>query len=202
MTVPAAPRVIRALRSLAQEPSARERCELCGAGLAPAHGHVVNPKAHALKCACAACALLFSGPAGTAWKSVAPRAERLRDFQLTAAEWDSLSIPINLAFFYRSSVTGRVAAFYPSPAGMTECQLPLDGWDSLIARNPVLAELPEDIEALLVNRLNFAQDHYRVSIDECYKLAGIIRLRWKGLTGGAEVWAEVSKYFLELGGHA
>lgn len=198
MTSPAAPRVIRALRSLAREPAARERCELCGAGLPPAHGHVVNPKAHALKCACPACALLFSGPAGTAWRRVEPRAERLKDFQLTAAEWESLSIPINLAFFYRSSVTGRVAAFYPGPAGMTECQLTLDGWAAIAARNPVLSELQEDVEALLVNRLNFAQDHYRVSIDECYKLAGLIRLRWKGLSGGPEAWADVSRFFLEL----
>jgi hypothetical protein len=35
-------------------------------------------------------------------------------------------------------------------------------------------------------------------IDECYKLVGLIRANWKGLSGGAEVWTEVGRFFLEL----
>jgi hypothetical protein len=46
--------------------------------------------------------------------------------------------------------------------------------------------------------VNFTRDHYRTSIDHCYRLAGLIRLHWKGLTGGTAVWAEVSSFFLEL----
>ena len=34
--------------------------------------------------------------------------------------WQSLLIPINLAFFYRQSATGKVLAMYPSPAGAIE----------------------------------------------------------------------------------
>lgn len=198
MTIPVASRVIRTLRDLAREPAVREHCEMCGDGLAAAHPHLVNPKEHALKCACGACALLFSMPNGAAWKRVESRSERIAGFNLTDAEWESLSIPINLAFFFRSSVSGRVTAFYPGPAGMTECLLPLEGWAALVASHPILGDLQEDVEALLVNRVNFTRDHYRTSIDHCYRLAGLIRLHWKGLTGGTAVWAEVSSFFLEL----
>ena len=54
----------------------------------------------------------------------------------------------------RSSVSGGVVAFYPSPAGATESELSLDAWDALVGRNPVLEELDPDAEALIVNRLS------------------------------------------------
>ena len=41
-------------------------------------------------------------------------------------------IPIGLAFFMRSSVSGGVVAFYPSPAGATESELSLEAWDELV----------------------------------------------------------------------
>ena len=37
-----------------------------------------------------------------------------------------------------------------------------------------------------------------VPIDECYKLVGLIRLHWHGLSGGTEVWREVAQFFAEL----
>jgi len=58
--------------------------------------------------------------------------------------------------------------------------------------------LEPDVEALLVNRVNGARDFYRVSIDECYKLVGLIRLNWRGLSGGTEVWAEIARFFVRL----
>ena len=35
-------------------------------------------------------------------------------------------------------------------------------------------------------------------IDECYKLVGIIRMHWKGLSGGTEVWKELGEFFTSL----
>ena len=35
-------------------------------------------------------------------------------------------------------------------------------------------------------------------IDECYKLVGLIRLHWRGLSGGAVVWGEIGRFFDEL----
>ena len=44
-------------------------------------------------------------------------------FDCDAEIWGRFQIPIGLAFFMRSSVTGGVVAFYPSPAGATESEL-------------------------------------------------------------------------------
>jgi hypothetical protein len=35
-------------------------------------------------------------------------------------------------------------------------------------------------------------------IDECYKLVGLIRMHWKGLSGGTEVWRELGEFFTNL----
>ena len=53
------------------------------------------------------------------------------------AQWDSLMVPISMAFFFRSTPDARVVAFYPSPAGATESLLPLETWKDIEAANPV-----------------------------------------------------------------
>jgi hypothetical protein len=47
------------------------------------------------------------------------------------------------------------------------------------------------VEALLVNRIQGARDYFIVPIDECYKLTGIIRRYWSGISGGDEVWEQI-----------
>ena len=134
-------------------------------------------------------------------RSLPPRAPRRRflsDFRLTDAQWEDLHLPINLAFFFRSTRAGRVVAVYPSPAGGTESLLTLEAWHQLEEENPVLRELEPDVEALLVNRLGPAREHYRVPIDACYRLVGLIRAGWRGLSGGAEVWEEIGQFFAGL----
>ena len=64
-----------------------------------------------------------------------------------------------------------------------------------------------DVEALLVNRVSRARDgaaaeYYLAPIDECYKLTGLIRARWRGLSGGAEVWEEIRNFFTALKKHS
>src|SRR5262249_58091234 len=91
----------------------RERCELCDAELAAEHSHLVEPATRRLACACEACAMLFSGPAGGRYRRV-PRGVRfLADFRLTDAAWDGLGIPIDLAFFLHSTPAEGVIALYP-----------------------------------------------------------------------------------------
>jgi hypothetical protein len=58
--------------------------------------------------------------------------------------------------------------------------------------------LAPDVEALLVNRTKRKREYYRVSIDHCFALAGLIRTRWRGLSGGGEVWDAISSYFARL----
>ncbi len=103
-----------------------------------------------------------------------------------------------MAFFFRNSALERVAAFYPSPVGATESLLSLEAWADLESRNPVLATMEPDVEALLVNRARGAREHWLVPVDACYRLVGLIRTRWKGLAGGDDVWLELGAFFEDL----
>lgn len=176
----------------------RERCELCDAALAPEHSHLIEPANRRLACACEACAILFSGQAAGRYRRVPRRVRYLADFLLTDAAWDGLGIPIDLAFFLQSTPVEGVVAVYPSPAGATESLVSAEAWTALAEVNPVLRELEPDVEALLVNRVRGAREAYRVGIDECYKLVGVIRTEWRGLSGGQEVWEAIGRLFARL----
>ena len=89
-------------------------------------------------------------------------------------------------------------AYYPSPAGSTESLLGLDAWEEIVRNNPTLTRMGPDVEALLVNRTQERHDYFIAPIDQCYKLTGIIRMHWRGFSGGDAVWSEVDKYFFEL----
>ena len=63
--------------------------------------------------------------------------------------------------------------------------------------------MESDVEGLLVNRLGYSRgystaEYYLLPIDECYKLVGLIRMHWKGLSGGAEVWKELGEFFASV----
>jgi hypothetical protein len=192
------------LRQFARKPERPvEKCEMCSAELRSEHSHLIELTQRRLHCACDACAMLFSGQAGTKYKRVPRDARRLANFKMTDAEWDGLLIPINLAFFLQNSMDSRVSALYPSPAGATESLLPLEAWSSILEANPVLSELQPDVEALLVNRVGQSRgsapaEYYIVPIDACYKLVGLIRIHWRGLSGGTEVWREIGNFFADL----
>lgn len=191
------------LRQFARSRPPAERCELCSAGLAHEHPHLVEVASRQIVCTCEACATLFDGLAGSKYRRVSRRAQLLSDFKMTDAQWDSLLIPINMAFFFHSSVEGRIIPIYPSPAGAVESLLPLDSWNEIVRENAILCHLRPDIEALLVNRVGHAHEltdaeYYIAPIDECYRLVGLIRANWKGLSGGTEVWAEIGRFFSQL----
>lgn len=175
-----------------------EICELCGAALPSEHQHLIEPESRRLACSCDACAILFSGQQGAKYRRVPRRVEGLPDFRMTDEQWEILHIPINLAFFFRSVPAQRVVVLYPSPAGATESLLSFESWCELEEANPVLREMEPDVEALLVNRVRQKRDYYRVPIDHCYKLIGIIRANWRGLSGGTEVWEAIDQFFAGL----
>lgn len=196
-----------ALRQFARRRRPVEQCEMCSAEVGPGHPHLLEPGQRKFLCTCDACALLFSGQSNSRYKRVPRRVRMLADFRMTDAQWDGLMIPINMAFFYKSSVDGKVVALYPSPAGATESLLALDAWEEIVAENPVLNSMETDVEALLVNRMAQARssavpEFYLLPIDECFKLVGLIRTHWRGLSGGTEVWQEIGRFFAALKTHA
>lgn len=176
---------------------------MCSKELAANHQHLLEPVKRKLVCACDACAILFSSQGETKYKRVPRRVRFLESFRLTDGQWDGLMMPINMAFFFKSSPQNRVIALYPSPAGATESLLSFDTWDEIELENPVLVEMEADVEALMVNRIGHARgfsnpEYYIVPIDECFKLVGLIRSRWQGLSGGTEVWREIGQFFNDL----
>jgi uncharacterized protein DUF5947 len=194
------------LRQFARKRGPVERCEMCSRELPPEHEHLVEPVNRKLVCACGACAILFEGQ-GMKYKRVPRRVLFLKDFELTDAQWDSLMVPIEMAFFFHSTPHGKMIALYPSPAGPTESLLGLDTWNDIVETNAVLSQLEPDVMALLVNRVGHVRsgvpaEYFLAPIDECYKLVGLIRGHWRGLSGGTEVWREISAFFTALKGRA
>ncbi|WZO98774.1 DUF5947 family protein [Isosphaeraceae bacterium EP7] len=183
------------LRQFVRPRPPAERCELCGASIAPEHSHLLEPSTRQLHCACTACSICLSGLQDARYQRVPPRADSLDDFRMSEEIWEDFHLPINLAFFLHNSAAGRVQAYFPSPAGATESLLTLESWDRLVSENLVLRTLQPDVEALLVNRLNGSNATYLVSVDECYKLVGLIRAYWHGFSGGAAVWGQIVAYF-------
>jgi hypothetical protein len=195
------------LRRLAQRPATRSRdepleeeCELCGLPIPPEHRHVLDLENRNLLCACRACAVLLDQRAagGGHWRLVPERRLRLDEFRMPDELWEALNIPVDMAFFFNDTTAGRVVAYYPSPMGPTESALKLESWDALEAANDILLTLEPDVEALLVNRARGKRRQWLVPIEDCYALVAVIRTRWRGFSGGREVWDELDRFYEEL----
>jgi hypothetical protein len=180
----------------AAAPAPEEACDLCGKPLDPDHRHVLNLVDRRILCTCESCLALRGGdpelrPTGT-------RTVWLDDFTLSDETWASFGIPIGLAFFIDSSATGGIVALYPSPAGATESELEIGTWRDLRSENPVLMGLEPDAEALIVNRISDPPEHAIAPIDECYRLVGMIKMEWDGISGGPGVERAISSFFADL----
>jgi Family of unknown function (DUF5947) len=173
---------------------------MCATPIGSDHRHLLDLRSREILCACRACGLLFDrrAAAGGHLRLLPERRLRLEAFELSDLTWERLRIPVDIAFFFRSSAEERVMAFYPSPMGPTESRLELDAWRELERANPVLESLESDVEALLVDRARGARRHWLVPLDDCYRLVAVIRTRWRGFTGGKEVWEQIDAFFDEL----
>jgi hypothetical protein len=198
-------------QAAAPRPGAEEACEFCAAGLAGEHSHVADLDTSSLMCACRACYLLFthSGAAERRqagedrrqhgrgrYRSIPDRYRSDPGRPLSVADWDTLEIPVGLAFFLRSSEDGGVTGFYPSPAGATECRLDLQAWDRIAASHPLMGAAEPDVEAILISREapGAGVECFLVPIDACYELAGRMRLHWRGFDGGAEARQSIASF--------
>lgn len=191
-----------ARRATVEREQELERCDLCGEPIPADHRHLLDLSSRELMCACQACRILFERPAagggGAHYRLVPDRRLVLDGFVMDDVAWARLRIPVDMAFFFWSSQAEKVQAFYPGPMGATESQLELNAWEDLVRDNPVLDTLEPDVEALLVNRARGARLYFLVPIEDCYRLAGLIRTRWRGLSGGEEVWKEIDGFFKEV----
>jgi hypothetical protein len=188
---------LMSLKRLRRKQSSTEWCELCARALEGRHAHLLDPQARRILCACDPCAFLFQDGAGR-YRRVPRDSFFLSDLALDNLQWESLSIPVNLAFFFFSSPAKRVVAYYPSPGGATESLLTFEAWEGIAAAHSRIGQMQPDVEALLVNRVASPPDYYIVPIDRCYELSGIVRKHWQGFTGGDDVWREVANFFAAL----
>jgi hypothetical protein len=184
-------------------PSAAEKCELCATEIPEEHGHIADLEGASLLCACRACYLLFTRPVSGRKKYMAVPDRYLADpgRVMPPAEWEQLEIPVGLAFFLRSSrgnpgsgAGTELTGFYPSPAGVTECQLDLQRWAQLVASYPLLGAPAPDVEAALISRSDSGVEYFLVPIDACYELAGRMRLHWRGFDGGTEARESIAAF--------
>jgi Family of unknown function (DUF5947) len=182
---------------------AEEACEFCATPIPAEHGHVADLEQSTLMCACRACYLLFTrSSAGLShteagrgrYRSVPDRYLSDPARPLSAAQWDSLEVPVGLAFFLRGTQGDEITGFYPSPAGATECRLDLQAWDRIATSHPMLAAVEPDVEAVLISRGQEGVEYFLVPIDACYELAGRMRMLWRGFDGGSEARQSIAEF--------
>jgi hypothetical protein len=178
-----------------------ERCGLCGDPVGGRHRHVLDggeDPGHgaALLCMCVPCTMLFDrgGAGGRRYTLVPDRRTRL-----TGVATGPLGVPVGLAFVVPRDGGGAVA-HYPSPLGVTHNDVDPETWAAVAAESAALAGMRPDVEALLVwtRAAGDLTRQWIVGIDECYRLAGVVRRHWTGMSGGTAVWREVAGFFEKL----
>ncbi|WP_030415631.1 DUF5947 family protein [Streptomyces sp. NRRL S-1448] len=200
-------RTASALRDLARrplpEPRDDDRCELCAEPVPAEHRHLLDTTADTLLCACRACALLFDTDRHSGGRRpyllISERRRRLDGMRLDARQWAALRVPVGLAFFLRGGPPDdEITAGYPGPMGVVRAPVDRGVWAGIEAGRPDLGTLVPRTEALLVNRAGGSQEHWIVPLDDCYRLAALLRTHWSGLAGGDEVWQHVRQFFDQL----
>jgi hypothetical protein len=185
------------MREMPEGPEPIEaNCDLCGTSMPEEHRHLLELEERSIVCVCESCWALRSGepqfiPTGS-------RVVWLDDITFPDELWARFRIPIGLAFFLKGEE--GIAAFYPSPAGATESELDLGVWDALTVLNPTLEDLERESEALIVDRLSDPSRYVIAPTDEAYKLVGLVKANWQGISGGPGVEKAVSGFFEELQG--
>ena len=183
-----------------------ERCEMCAEPIADEHQHVVNVEGRQLMCVCRGCYLLFTDTeAGLRYRAIPDRYLVFPDFALDRGRWETLQIPVGLAFFFRNSALDRTVAFYPGPAGATESELDLRAWDDIRTADQRVDMLADDTEAVLVRvpeDETAAPQSYLLPIDTCYEFVGRLRMLWHGFDGGQQVREFIDEFFGILDGRS
>ena len=192
------------------------RCDRCGVGLLPdpRHAHLFSYSRRSLLCACAACSAPYrEGVIGKerspAYRLVPSRVERIDALSLTQADWEELGIPVQIAFLLKNQREngwrlgrGRGPSRLSQPGREYGIGHPAGGVDPPLVqllsaratragrRSPARRQAPRQAR------------YFRAPIDECYRLAGLLRSHWEGFAGGPRVGAAVDDFFAELASRA
>lgn len=197
MTATGTARLSELVRGAGTPETRAAQCELCAAPLPDEHRHVLDLGRGELLCACRACSILFDrDAAGGGHYRLVPDDRHRLTLDVDEHTWKALGVPVGLAFFVRRGAA--TVAVFPSPGGPTETEVDEPAWDALTSRNPRVGELVPDVEALLVNRLREQDEQWIVPIDDCYRLVGVLRTTWRGITGGDDVWPAVGRILDEI----
>lgn len=198
-------------------PTPGEACEMCATPVPADHRHAVDLERRGLLCVCQGCSLLFVDATTGRYRTVPDRYLRIQPFTLPPLAWSALQIPVGMAFVVDNSMLQRNVAFYPSPGGATESELPMDAWSEIVAANPALARVEPDVEAVLLRTTirrggaeagsaDGAADRphgttascHVVPVDRCYELVGVLRMHWRGFDGGQEVREHLDAFFADV----
>jgi hypothetical protein len=180
--------------------SARRRhelkhCDVCGMVVEFQPSYLVHPASRRLMFCCETCATNLVGGGSGKYRRVPKSVQILADLKMSDAQWDSLSLPINLAFLYYSSPDRGVLVVCPSASGPNEIALPAPQWEDLVRDNPILRTFQPDVEGLLINRVGPTRRYFRAPIDQCFKLTAFIKDHWSGVTGGVDIWRKLEWCF-------
>jgi hypothetical protein len=179
--------------STARPAAQTAQCELCPIGIGEDHRHLLHLDERRILCVCETCWSLRSGD--PEFRPTGVRKLLLDGFEMSDELWAGFQIPIGLAFMLRSGVSDAIVALYPSPAGATESELDLSAWEALCEANTVLLNLEPDAEALIVDRTGDPHRYAIVPTDQAYRLVGLIKASWQGISGGRGVDAAVGEFF-------
>ncbi|GHH86806.1 hypothetical protein GCM10018793_60160 [Streptomyces sulfonofaciens] len=136
---------------------------------------------------------------GPRYRLIPQRRLRLAGTVIDDLGWAALRVPVTLAFFVVAAPPGDgVEAGYPSALGVTRATVDRAVWDAITARHPVLGGLAPGTEALLADRSGGRREHWIVPLDDCYRLAAVLRTQWRGFTGGAEAEEQVRRFLAGL----
>ena len=169
-------------------------CDLCGTSMPEDHRHLLELEERRIVCVCESCWALRSGEAQycppargsscsttstcptSCGRGCASRSAWPSSFARTTASWRSTRAP----------------PARPSPSSE------LEAWDELVGRNGVVGDIERDSEALVVDKLNDGIQAAIVPTDEAYRMVGLVKANWQGISGGQGVPAAVAGFFDEL----
>ena len=166
-------------------------CELCAREVRE-HAHLWDLAQACLRCVCRACEIVAGS--AHAFRRLPNEVRRLDELTLGEADWHALAVPVRLVYFTRDTA-GLATACYPSPAGPVASRLSGAQWRILSDRDPAIAALEPEVQALLVCQLEHAAQAWIVPLDRCLELTARVRGEWRGLRGGVRWWQAVEDFF-------